>query len=228
MLTGIGTPTAWPFFQRRGRPSITALGGAGGSGVLSIARAGVTVAVDDLLLVGVGWYRNPTTLLPTCNIDGNALTLNVQRNTSARISGAIFSLLIAAPLVNKTITVTWTAAPTHAALIASKVNLLAGNFVEGVTVAPALTANPDSGLTADWGTDPSLHWGLVANQGDALADNLGAWQNAMQAGQRYGQALGVTIDLKEGYRFPLPSTTGRAQILGQTTRWSVPLIAYYE
>jgi hypothetical protein len=194
----------------------------------TIAVINQTVAVGDLLLVGVGWMRSVALAAPAVDIDGNALAMDVSNVGSTRIRGAIYSWLVTAPLVNKTVTATFVAAADRISILITKVTNLTGVLKEGKTAAVAPTENPDSGTTAAYAGEPSFHWGIVACQGNAFTDDLGAWQNGMTAGARQGPDI-TAVDLKEGFRImPAGPVAAQAHIHSQTTRWTAPLIAYYE
>jgi hypothetical protein len=226
VLTGIGAPTAWPFFQQRGGRLRVPLGTNIGGGAPTLTIAGVNLAVGDLLLVGTCSDLPGTAGLVTVDIDGTPLITDAsQPDTGLLILVTLNRLVIAAPVVAGTITATWGPGnPNNAVMLASKISGTPGAFQERKTAGFGLTTAPDSGLTAVYAS-AGFHWGLIGTAGRA-ADTLGNWQNSMTAGQR-AATVAVRCDLKEGYRAPAAAVAARAQITGQTSRRSAALVAYY-
>jgi len=238
MLTGIGAPTAWPFFQRGAAalgPARTALGGVFGLPAPDLTLAGINLAVGDLLLVGTA---SDTAFLATAvvvDVDGNVLTVDNSLIAGAMTLGTMQSWLVTAAIVGGTITATWNGGgPAVGAFLACKVTNLTGALQETLAVDYAAPGalHPDSGLTAYYGPVPRIGWGLVALSGK-VTDTLGTWQPSsgltkMNAGQRFGgPGPGLSVDLKEGYRVNSSGVGEQAHIHGQTQRECVAIVGYY-
>lgn len=226
MLTGIGTPTAWPFFERGGgavSPARTALGTNVGASAPTLTLAGINLAVGDLLLVATVNNNALSATTVVVDVDLALLTQDSQESGASDLMVTINSRKILAAVVGGTITAEWTVDdPNQMALLAVKVSGLAGTLREEASTYFAYTANPDSGPTGPY--TPGFHWGVVGTLGKA-ADTLGTWQNLMTAGQRAASVL-LGVDLKEGWR--MAAVAARAQILLQSARKSVASVVYYE
>ena len=231
MLTGIGAPTAWPFFKRAGGPAVirTVLGKNTAILSLTIQLNAINVAVGDMLMVGVVNDNRVLAGAPVVDLNGNNLNVDASR-TYLTLRLEIHSLLIPAAVVLGTLTATWAVAPTNSAMLAIKVSGLVGTRKANLNPVGANTANPDSGTTAAYAAAKNFHFGCVGTVGNG-ADLLGVWQNAMTAGQRASQpAIGppLGVDLKEGYRIPAAPVGAQANIHNQSLRASLAQVVYYE
>jgi len=226
MLTGIGAPTAWPFFKHgvaAAPASRTALGTAQGSSASTLTLAGINLALNDLLLVGTVNNNAFSASDLEVDINGNMLSQDSKESGASDLLVTINAWKATVAIVGGTITVTWTVDdPDKMALVACKVSgLLAAALQAEASVYFATTTNPDSGLTGPFAL--GFHWGVVGTAGRA-ADTLGTWQNGMTAGQRVS-TVAVGVDLKEGWRFS--AAAARSQILGQSNRKSIAAVVFY-
>jgi hypothetical protein len=228
MLTGIGAPTSWPFFQRHGSgPSRTPLGTALGASVTTVTIVGVNLAIGDLLLVGTVSDNCFSANTVEAYIDATLMTQDiVQANALTTMLVSMNSLAIPAAIIGGTITASWAIAddPDNMAIVACKVSGLVGVLEEPRSATFNSTSVPDCGLTAVYAAS-GFHWGIVGTKGRSL-DLLGAWQNSMVAGQRVSSAF-IAVDLKEGYRIPATPVAARTRIIGQTSRPSTAQVGYY-
>jgi hypothetical protein len=226
MLTGIGAPTAWPFFKRGGLPVRTALGAYVGASVGSLASGPRNIVAGDLILVGTASDNRLSATDVEVDIDGNVFGQDVLRN-SGDLKVTINSYYSAVAIVGGIITATWTPNdPNNLAIVIVTVSNLGGVMRESKSSA-ATTANPDSGITAAYAAVKNFHFGVIGTLGKG-SDALGTWQNGMVAGQRIGSVGTPGIDIKEGYQIPPAPIGARAKILGQTSRPTIAMIAYYE
>jgi hypothetical protein len=227
MLTGIGTPTAWPFFHA-GHSAIAtrlALGTAIDSGFTTIQVDGINLATGDLLLCATASDNASSATTVAVTIGPNAMTQDVAVVSTVTLLVTVNSYVAIAPIVGATCLATWTVNdPDNQCMLVCKVSNVVGTLVNSRSGGFANTTSPNSGATA-FGAASRFHWGIVGTIGQA-ADSLGVWQSTTsEAGQRISSNT-VRIDLKEAYRYT-NLAAGRARILNQTSRQSAAIIARY-
>lgn len=228
MLTGIGTPTAWPFFKHGAAKAITrnAIGKAFGNFDPVIAVGGNLLA-GQTLFVGTLSRDMAAGDTVTVDIDGNVLTQDIFQ-LDVPLVLTMNSWKTPAAIIGGTISATFSNLPEWSAMLAIKLTN-AGDILKATSVAlfPA-THDPSSGATAGFPGPPCFHWGLIGTDGNGT-DALGVWQGSMTAGQRASNGvIGSEVDLKEGYRIPPLATGARAWIINQTNRHSIATVAYYQ
>ena len=225
MLTGIGAPTAWPFFQKARKP-VPVRSGLGQFKAVSSDNIVFPSTIDgfagDMVLVATASDSAATSATVVVDIDGIPFTQDISFIGGGNLLGTMNHWRAPADYLNAQVTATWTDGIVgYCSMIMISVTNLTGVFNEQKTAEFASTANPDSGITSAY-PEPGFHWGSVCLIGK-IADTLGAWQN-MTAGTRTA-TLAVHLDQKEGWK----SSNGpaRAQILGQTPRQCVALVGHY-
>lgn len=226
MLTGIGAPTAWPFFQkaRKPQPARTPLGQFQAT-LTDILDLPSLVDMDAGEVVIVSTASDSAAASPTVEvtIDANVLTQDIAFVGGGNLLGTMNHWVCPAATFNMQVTATWTAGvPGYVSMVVCKVTNLTGVFNEQKTAAFASTGNPDSGITSLY-PEPGFHYGAICLIGKS-SDALGAWQNGMSAGTRVG-SLAVHLDHKTGYK--ISNGPAQAQILGQAARQCVALIGHY-
>jgi hypothetical protein len=232
MLTGIGAPTAWPFFKRGGvaTPVRRVLGRNADAGpLLTMTLGGINIAAGEFVIVATNNDNRSIAGFPVVDLNGNNLNVDASRSYVTHVV-TIQSWLPPGAIVGGTITATWPMSPTNAAILGMAVSNLIGTRKANLNPVGAVTVNPDSGVTAAFVAANSYHCGVVGTVGNG-ADALGVWQNGMAAGQRVSwPAAGVPpgVDLKEGYLIPAAPVGAQAHIHNQTSRASLAQVVYYE
>jgi hypothetical protein len=220
VLTGIGAPTAWPFFHPD-HPTVPirqALGTAIDSGFPTVQVDGINLATGDLLLCATASDNAGSATTVACSIGADAMTQIVSVVSNVTLLVTIHSFVAAAPAIGKTCLARWTVNdPDNQCMLVTKVSNIAGVLFDARTITYLSQANPDTGYGGN-NVPRTFYWGIVGLIG-RQADALGAWQNGMVAGQRIGSAdVGPRIDLKEGWEVSPIFPRARTRILGQTAR----------
>lgn len=229
MLTGIGTPTAWPFFKPFpvGQVLRSALGAAVGGGVDHLDFPGINVSIGDLILVATchdGPLISPTV---DVDIDGDVFNLDAVRNSTTNlVQVTVSSYITPAAIVGAQITVKWPVSdPVSLAAIVIKVSGITSGFVGSKATSYLTTTDPDTGVYAGFPAH-RFEWGIVGTKGKQT-DTLGNWMHLLTAGQRASFAgTPLRVDLKEGYL--LGGSIAESHIQSQTDRNSANIIALYD
>jgi hypothetical protein len=226
VLTGIGTPTAWPFFKHGVANPITrnALGQVVGN-FESTLELNANLLAGQTLLVGTLSRDMAAGDTVIVDIDGNVLAQDIFQ-LDVPLVLTMNSWKTPAAIIGGLISVNFSNVPEWSVMLAITLTTAAGLLKETAIALFPATQDPNSGATFGYLGAPCFHWGLIGTDGWA-GDLLGTWQGSMTAGQRASNGV-AGVDLKEGYRIPLLPTGARAWIINQTNRHSIATVAYYQ